>query len=249
MNNHAKKLIFLVLLSIALLAAGCAGKKKVEDMEKTQKDILARLSAVEKNQKEIMKMFRRGKRRVDYNRVYKIPVGNSAVRGNPDAPVTIVEFSDFQCPYCAGLQPTLKKVLTAYPDDVRLVYKDFPLSRLHNQAENAARAARAAGEQGKYWEMHDLIFENNNKLSDDMFRELAERLNLDIARFMADYRSRRYDKQIQEDINLGRSIGVTGTPTLFINGKRMRSRSFNDFRAAIEAELKKQQKNQGPPVP
>jgi len=238
MNNLGRKLIFLLLLSIVLLAAGCVDKKKIEDMEKTQKDILAKLSAIEENQKEIMKVLRPRRRMVDYNRVYNIPLGNSPIRGNPNAPVTIVEFSDFQCPYCAGLEPTLKQVLKAYPDDVRLVYKDFPLSR-HRQAKNAARAAHAAGEQGKYWEMHDLIFENNTKLSEDMFRKLAERLNLDINRFMADYRSNRYDRQIQNDINLGKSIGVTGTPTLFINGKRMRYRSFNDFKAAIEGYLKK----------
>ncbi len=236
--NRGKNLIFCVLLTILLLAAGCVDKKKIDDIEKMQKDILAKVSAIEENQKEMMKLFKPRRQRVDYNKVYRIPLGNSKIRGNPEAPVTIVEFSDFQCPYCARLQPTLKQVLKAYPNEVRLVYKDFPLG-FHEHAKNAARAAHAAGEQGKYWEMHDLIFEKNNELSEDMFRKFAERLNLDITRFMADFRSTRYDKQIQQDINLGRSLGVTGTPTLFINGKRMRNRSFNDFRTAIEGYLKK----------
>ncbi|HDY88264.1 MAG TPA: hypothetical protein ENH82_09155 [bacterium] len=236
-----KRLLILVLFIIPLLlSAGCVDKKKVDEMEKAQKDILAKLDSIEKNQKEMMTLFKgRGKRpQLDYNKVYKLPLASSKIRGNPNAPVTIVEFSDFQCPYCSRLQPTLKQVLEAYPNEAKLVYKDFPLS-FHKQAKNAAKAAHAAGEQGKYWEMHDLVFEKYNKLTEIMFKEFAEKLGLDMGKFMADFEGNKYDKQIQQDINLGRSVGVSGTPTLFMNGKRMKNRSFNDFKTAIDGYLKK----------
>ena len=244
--ERAKKMVVFVFLMIPLLIAGCVDKKQIGEMEKTQKemqvvqkDILAKLDSIDKNQKEILKIVNKGKRpQIDFNKEHKIPLESSKIRGNPAAPVTIVEFSDFQCPYCSRLQPTLKEVLKAYPDDVRLVYKDFPLS-FHKQAKNAARAAHAAGEQGKYWEMHDLIFEKYNKLTEEMFTEFAEKLELDITKFKADFKSARYDKQIEQDINLGRRVGVSGTPTLFMNGKRMRNRNLSDFKTAIDGYLKK----------
>jgi protein-disulfide isomerase len=136
------------------------------------------------------------------------------------------------------LQPTLKKILETFPNDVKLVYKDFPLS-FHKYAKDAAKAARAAGEQGKFWEMHDLIFENFSTLSEEKFKEFAKKLNLNMDKFLKDFKSDKYDKLIQADINLGRSIGVTGTPTLFINGKRVRNRSFEALKSTIEGYLKK----------
>ncbi len=236
--SKGKGLAVLMLLIIPLLIAGCVDKKKIDAIEKTQKEILAKVETIEENQKEMLKFFKPRRPTVDFDRVHRIPVGKSKIRGNETAPVTIVEFSDFQCPYCSRLQSTLKQVLDAYPDDVRLVFKDFPLS-FHQQARNAAKASHAAGEQGKYWEMHDLIFENYNKLDENKFKEFAVKLNLNIEKFMADYKSNKYDNQIQEDFNLGKSIGVTGTPTLFLNGKRMRGRSFDDFKTGIEGYVKK----------
>ncbi len=236
--GRGKGLVVLVLLIIPTLIAGCVDKKKIDDIEETQKEILAKVEAIEKNQEEMMKFFRPRRPTVDYHKVHRIPVGKSKIRGNEKAPVTIVEFSDFQCPYCSRLQSTLKQVLEAYPNDVKLVFKDFPLS-FHKHAKNAAKAAHAAGEQEKYWEMHDLIFENYNKLDENKFKEFAEKLNLNVEKFVADYNSNKYDNQIQQDINTGRSVGVSGTPTLFINGKKMRSRSFEDFKKVIEGYLKK----------
>jgi protein-disulfide isomerase len=169
--------------------------------------------------------------------VHNLPVGTSAIKGNKNAPITVVEFSDFQCPYCARFSPTIDQVLKAYPNEVKFVYKDFPLS-FHKQAKNAAKAARAAGEQGKFWEMHDLIFEKYNLLTQEMFKEFAAKLNLDINKFLADFNSNKYDQLIQQDINLGRQSGVSGTPTLYMNGKRMQARSFDAFKQSIDAILK-----------
>lgn len=234
-----KIIITCLLFSVLLLMLSCVDKEQMDRIEKNQADILARLKTVEETIGKIPARAAIPRRpTVDYNKVHNLPIGSSAVRGSREARVTIVEFSDFQCPYCARLDPTLKEVLKAYPNDVKLVYKDFPLS-FHQNARNAAKAARAAGEQGKYWEMHDLIFENFSKLNDAIYKDFATRLNLDVNKFSSDFSSNKYDALIQQDINLGRNAGVTGTPTLYMNGKRMQRRSFEDFKQLIDGYLKK----------
>ncbi len=236
------KLSSVIILSLILLAfvlAGCASEKKPVEIDGTQKEILAKLETIEQNQNKMLKFFeRRRPPQENPNKVYDIPLGNSPIKGSMSAKVTIVEFSDFQCPYCSKLQPTIKQILDAYPDDVRLVYKQFPLD-FHKQARNAAKASLAAGEQGKFWEMHDLIFEKFNSLTEAMFTEFAVKLGLDKKQFEADYNSTKYDRQIQDEINLGTTVGVRGTPTLYLNGKKMTARSFNDFKTAIDGVLKK----------
>ena len=207
----------------------------LKEIQKTQKEILQKLDALEK---KVSSPAQPARPAVDYSKVYTIPIGNSPVKGDKHAPVIIAEFSDFQCPYCSQLQSTIKEVLKAYPKEVKLVFKQYPLS-FHPQAKNASKASLAAGEQGKFWEMHDLIFENFNKLSEDKFKEFAEKIGLTMEKFTADYASSKYDIQIQQDITLGNNVGVTGTPTLFINGKRMQGRSVDDFKATIDGELKK----------
>ena len=157
--------MFMVLIMLMVpLLAGCMDKegaydKRLENMEETQKDLLAMMTDVEANQQKMMKLIKAaaqappaapGKPSIDYNKIHNIPDLNSPIRGNAKAPVTVVEFSDFECPYCSKLQPTLKQVLEAYPDKVRLIYKEFPLS-FHKQAKNASKAGLAAKEQGKYW--------------------------------------------------------------------------------------------------
>jgi len=231
-------LLFAGLIAIVALLLGCTDQKRLENIEKTQQEILNKLKSIEQKQEQMARFFQPRRPTIDWNKVYKIPIGSSYIRGKKDAKVTIVEFSDFQCPYCAKLQPTLKKVLKTFPNDVKLVYKDFPLS-FHKYAKMAARAARAAGEQGKFWEMHDLIFESFSALNEEKFKEFAKKLNLDMDKFLKDFKSDKYDKLIQADINLGRSVGVTGTPTLFINGKRVRNRSFEALKTTIEEYLKK----------
>lgn len=244
-------LMVLILLSLTFFV-GCIGNDekdsalnlRLKDIESSQQILLTKVETIEESQKEIMKLLKSGvqpkqaKPGIDYNKVNNIPVANSPVRGNVNAPITVVEFSDFECPYCSKLQPTLKQVLEAYPDKVRLVYKEFPLS-FHKQAKNASKAALSAGEQGKYWEMHDLIFKDYNKLNEEKFKGYAVKLGLDMERFMKDYQSNKYDAQIQRDINLGTSVGVRGTPSLFMNGKRMGARSFDAFKTLIEGYLKK----------
>ncbi len=235
-------LVIMALFVITALITGCADNQKLENIEVILKEMNATLKNIETKLDKLPKTAAApGRPAVDYNKVHNFSLKNSAIKGNVNAPVTVVEFSDFQCPYCAKFVPTIDQVLKVYPNDVRFVYKDFPLS-FHKQAKNAAKAARAAGEQGKFWEMHDLIFTKYNTLTVEMFKEFATKLDLDMAMFEADFNSNKYDKFIQQDIAMGIKAGVAGTPTLYVNGKRMQRRSFNDFKATIDAILQKKKK-------
>ncbi len=170
--------------------------------------------------------------------VQQLPVNNSAVKGAADAPVTITVFDDFQCPYCARLVPTLEQVLATYPTQVRMVYKNFPLS-MHKFAKAAAVASIAARNQGKFWPLHDQLFANYNKLNDALIRELAEGVGLDMARFDKDLANPALQQEIAADIQLGTKAGVRGTPAAYINGVQLKDRSIKGFKQVIDAELRK----------
>ncbi|PYV11135.1 MAG: hypothetical protein DMG23_05185 [Acidobacteria bacterium] len=142
----------------------------------------------------------------------------SRVRGNPKARVMIVEFSDFQCPYCREVQSTLKNLLAKHDGQVGLAYRDLPLKDTHPQAPLAAEAGRCAGEQGKFWEYHDLLFANPNKLDRPGLLEQARSLKLDEKQFDSCIAAEKYKAQIQQDIQDGLRAGVSGTPGFFING-------------------------------
>ena len=140
------------------------------------------------------------------------------VRGDPKAPVTIVEFSDFQCPYCKNTQATLKNILTKYDGRVKLAYMDFPLREVHPQAQTAAEAARCAGEQGKFWEFHDALFADQSKLKEADLAAHARTLLLDEKSFTACLASGKYKPKVEADQQEGTKAGVAGTPGFFING-------------------------------
>jgi len=174
----------------------------------------------------------------DLSYVQQLPVNNSAVKGAKNAPVTITLFDDFQCPYCARLVPTLDQILAAYPTQVRVVYKHFPLS-MHTFARPAAIASIAARNQGKFWPLHDQLFANYNKLDDAKIRELAESVGLDMARFDQDIVNPALQQEVDADLQLGAKAGVRGTPAAYINGLSLQDRSINGFKKIIDAELKK----------
>ena len=144
----------------------------------------------------------------DMNKVYNIPVGVSSILGNKNAPVTITEFSDFQCPFCARFYPAIKDVLAAYPDKVRVVIKNFPLP-FHPNARPAAKLAMAANEQGKFQGMMESLLANGGDVSDDKVKEYAKNLGLDYNKLMADYKNKdaQWEKQIQDDMQLGGKCG------------------------------------------
>ena len=139
------------------------------------------------------------------------------LRGNAKAPVMIVEFSDYQCPYCHQAEPTVKEVLAKYGDKVSLSYRDFPLSAIHSQAMIAAEASRCAEEQGKFWEYHDQLFVGS-KLEKDSLIEYARNLKLDDKQFDSCLTSEKYKADIEKDEQEGRNAGVNGTPGFFVNG-------------------------------
>jgi len=150
-------------------------------------------------------------------RAIKVDVGNAPTKGPENAPVTIVEFSDFQCPFCSRVVPTVKQILDEYPGKVRFAFRNNPLP-FHQNAASAAKAALAAKEQGKFWEMHDALFENQKDLSDDGIRKIAKQVGLNMAKFEKDWKSNKYDDEIAKDIDFARQNGATGTPAFFING-------------------------------
>jgi protein-disulfide isomerase len=147
-----------------------------------------------------------------------IPVQGAPVRGPSDARITIVEFSDFECPYCSIAVKEVEAIQAAYPKDIKLIYKHFPLS-MHPHAPLAAEAALAAQDQGKFWEMHDLLFANFRKLSRENMLGWAAQIGLDKDKFKADLDSGKYKAVVDKDEADGETAGVYGTPAFFINGK------------------------------
>jgi len=231
---------------LALLVACCAcggNPADVEDIKKGQKEILDRLAALEKSVQDVRKTAPAApaappaRPQIDPAKVYNIPLSNSPVRGPSDAKVTVVEFADYQCPFCGQAEGLMSQVLASYPKEVRLVYKQFPLSTIHPQAMAASKAALAAGRQGKYWEMHDLIFRNQRDLSPEMLTQLAESLQLDVMQFEKDMESPEVLAQISREQQEGKSADVVGTPTIFVNGKRLMNRSLDGFKQMIDASL------------
>ena len=160
------------------------------------------------------------------------------VRGNPKAKVMIVEFSDFQCPYCGQVEGTLKSVLAKHPDTVALAFRDYPLSQIHPLAMGAAEASRCAGEQGKFWEYHDLLFGDQAGLDRNGLIAKAAKLQLDAKQFDACISSEKYKAQIQQDNQEGVRAGVNGTPGFFINGVFLNgAQPESAFEKAIQDQL------------
>jgi protein-disulfide isomerase len=167
-----------------------------------------------------------------------VTVDDDAVRGDAAAPVTIIEFADYQCPYCSRGYQTMKQVMEAYPGKVKWVYRDFPLS-FHQNAMSASVAANCAGAQGKYWEMHDILFDNQKALSDADLEGYAGQVGIDLAAWKSCFTAREAQvKEITVDQTAGSEAGVSGTPAYFVNGLFMSgARPLDDFKKTIDAEL------------
>ena len=151
----------------------------------------------------------------------KPPVGpKDHVQGPPDAPVHLVEFGDYECPYCGEAYPVVKALQERLGDQMCFVFRNFPLTQVHPHAEEAAEAAEAAGAQGKFWEMHDLLYENQDALEPEDLVQYARALKLDLPRFVLEMREHVYVERVREDFRSGVRSGVNGTPTFFINGVR-----------------------------
>lgn len=159
--------------------------------------------------------------------------------GSSDAKVTIVEYSDFECPFCQRAELTMNQLLDEYNGRIRLVYRNYPLS-FHQYSEISAEAGELAYEQGKFWEMHDKMFENRANLKEKDLKRYAEEIGLDMELFNAGLDSHKYEAEVKRDIADGNRLGVTGTPAFFINGRSViGAQPIENFRKVIDEELAK----------
>ena len=174
--------------------------------------------------------------------VYKVAAGNGPSKGSKNAPLQVVIFSDFQCPFCKRVEPQLSELEKEYGSKVHMTWKNYPLP-FHNNAEPAAEAAMAANAQGKFWQMHDKLFENNTALDRASLEKYAEELGLNMAKFKADLDAQKYKDQIQSDTKEGQAVGVNGTPAVFINGRKINGAyPWETFKKIADDELAKKKK-------
>ena len=167
-----------------------------------------------------------------------IPIAGAPAKGPENAKITLVEFSDFQCPYCAAAVHRIDELLAKHPADVRLVFKQFPLD-IHSQAALAAEAALAAHAQGKFWPMHDKLYANFRAISPEKIDQIATEIGLDLVRFTMDMKSRKYKPVVEKELAEGEQAGVAGTPTLFVDGKHYNGPlETQALEEVLQAELK-----------
>jgi protein-disulfide isomerase len=168
----------------------------------------------------------------------EVSTDGAPIRGAADAPVTVVEFSDFECPFCKQTHPTLKQLLERYPGKVRLAYRDFPLDSIHPQARRAAEAARCAQDQGKFWEYHDLLFTQSPQLAPEDLRRYAGQVGVDVTKFDSCLAAGTHKAAVQRDLEEGNRLGITGTPAFFVNGRTLTgAQPLEAFTRLIEQEL------------
>lgn len=172
--------------------------------------------------------------------IVDVSAADAPTKGPANAPITIVEFSDFQCSYCKRVVDVLDQVLGHYPDKVKLAFRDFPIANIHPQAEKAAEAAHCAGEQGKFWEFHDLLFEKQDAIPTSNFAEHAKTLGLDVSTFQTCLDGHKYQEKVESNYAAGVKAGVSGTPAFFINGRLLSgAQPLEAFKAVIDEELER----------
>ena len=182
---------------------------------------------------------------------YKATVDDAITKGSPQALVTIVEWSDFQCPFCQRVNPTMDQIMKEYGDKVRIAFKHNPLP-MHNRAMAGALAAEAAGKQGadKFWKMHDLLFANGKELTDENFAKWAGEIGLDVEKFKSDMKDPALEKKAKEQQAQGAKLGARGTPAFFVNGRFLSgAQPFEAFKKLIDEELAKAEKIAASGVP
>jgi protein-disulfide isomerase len=237
----------------SLLLAGCQGsgsfaklQESIAGIEQKQDQILSKLDTLETKigqapaagpQKPGDKGPRPGQ--PDPKVTYKVDVGDAHAKGGAQPKVTIVEWSDFQCPFCNRVVPTLQELAKDYGDDIKIAFKHNALP-MHNRARPAALAAEAAGKQGKFWEMHDLLFANNKDLTDENFVKWAGEIGLDVEQFKKDLADPALGKKVDDNQKQGTTLGARGTPAFFVNGRYLSGAQPKEaFKALIDEEMKK----------
>ncbi len=169
-----------------------------------------------------------------------VSADDDPAQGKSDAPVTVIMFTDFQCPACAAAHPTLKKVVEEYGEKVRFVVRDFPLTQIHNNAFNAALAANAANKQGKFFEYAEVLYNNQTALDVTSLKKYATQIGLNQKKFEKDFADEKFKEEVKKDMKEGESYSVSSTPSIFVNGYRVRTLSAASFRKAIDRALNAQ---------
>ncbi|MBK8012440.1 MAG: thioredoxin domain-containing protein [Deltaproteobacteria bacterium] len=240
MKLAVKGLTPLIVLGLGL--GGCVDPNEIKEIKRDQKKILEKLDELAKA-KPAAAPVPQAPARPDPEKVYAFDVGTSPAKGPADAWVTIVEVSDFQCPFCQRVGPTLAQIIEKYGNDVRVVFKNNPLS-FHQRAMPAAMAGMCAHEQGKFWEMHDKLFENQKSLGDDELVQYAGQIGLKVDKFKTCVKEQRYKDDIMKDQRLAMTLGARGTPAFFINGRFLSgAQPFPAFDALVKEELEKAKKS------
>ncbi len=231
----AAKSVLVAALGLGL--AACVTRGEIDKLKENQEKILAKLDSLEKAGPRAPTPQR--PRGPDPQKVYAFPLDDSPIKGPAEAWVTIVEVSDFECPFCKRVEPTLKEIQDKYGNDVRFVYKYNPLP-FHRRAMPAAMAAECASEQGKFWQMHGLLFENQRALEDAQLEEYAKKAGVNVAKWKECYSANKYKDKITSQQATANRLGARGTPAFFINGRFLSgAQPFASFQALIDEELKK----------
>nr|MCK4930366.1 DsbA family protein [Nanoarchaeota archaeon] len=174
----------------------------------------------------------------DIDRI-RVPLGNDPYTGSSNASVLIIAFSDYECPFCTKAEQTIRNILEEYKDDVVYVFKDYPLTKIHPNAYNASLSAECAKEQDKFWEYHEYLYEHNDKLEIQYLKEYARLMDLNTEQFNTCLETQKYKHEVEKDIQTAKLVGVTGTPTFFINGiKVIGAQPEETFIKIINKELK-----------
>ncbi len=232
-NPHNFKVFYLIaIFSIVIAISGCNSSAQLTnnptnpELEKQVLQILrdnpeAIIESVQAYQQEQQQQQQASRQEIlqQFKNNPQEEIGDSPTFGSTEQKIVLFEFSDFQCPFCAKAQENLKKFMDKHQDRVTLVFKHLPLTRIHPQAIPAAKASWAAQQQGKFWEYHDALFEQQDKLGEELYVEIANNLDLDIEKFNSDRQSEAATTSIETDIKLAQKIGVSGTPFFVMNGE------------------------------
>ena len=228
-----------VILGAAIVASGLLVRSSIDRTASELAGVRTTLADMQSNLRTAAAPAPRPARaeRPDPSQRYRINIAGSPAKGPESAKVTLVEFSDFQCPFCSRVNPTLAQIEQEYGDDVRIVFKHLPLG-MHPKAPAAHAAAEAAHRQGSFWEMHDRIFANQSEMGPDKYVEWATEIGLDVERFKRDAADAAVKRKVDADAAEAAALGVTGTPGFFVNGRFLRgARPFASFKQMIDAEL------------
>jgi protein-disulfide isomerase len=233
-----------VIAGVIILSACQSGSRGFGEVRELQKQIMAKFEHL---QQVMQQAGEKIARQFDQHQppqgptpatAYEVPVGASPDKGPENAPVTITEFADYECPYSARNEATIARLMNAYPGKVRVVFKHLPLVSIHHNAMLAAKAAAAAQKQGKFWEMQEKLFTNQNALGEQQIKQYAQEIGLDLTKFEADIKSAEVQKQVQDDIDLANKLQINGTPALFVNGKPIADHSMTTLSLMADEILK-----------